>query len=569
MRRSPRRFVTALTVLASLILFIGSLVANEHVTAQGPTQDKQDCEDAKKHILELEETLQEQSATLGRLEQTADEIAAKLQKAIDTYKKWLKSTSYAILGETPREVILNKLAKASETLRVLRAAIEDTKQEIQKTKEEIDALLKRLGTCGAKTIPTPKPTPSPTPSPTPKSTGNQVGYHVGTNTANGLFVTTFDTPQGKIKVNLPDDMAAGDTISGTVECEPSGKNDVERAQNQSELNGEVIEVGGQKTKVGDKRFSWLIHTALDSDAKTIMLLRNNQTVATSEIPIANTPPPTPTQFTLPTGGQQGRPVEIKGPCNGAFSPQDSVKIGGTTAPPLAESPRKIVVQDASNNVGPTNIECKENGTTTQCPFRNIGIKLSAPKLNLRRGETTTLHVVVSGLSGFTQTVPLDVEVNTPNIINMSGGPVQHREINPTLVQQDGTAAFDFTLTGIMAGGFGVTGTVIWTETYNVGPGGVIAGGPGPISQPPPSPTPLTPTDTASGEVCKWIAYKTYRVDEWKREQSNDKDLEVRHGSAKGGGVTVEFHCKAAGTFTFTVTKESGSPDVVSVTCTQP
>src|SRR5580765_253821 len=177
MRRSPRRFVTALTVLASLILFIGSLVANEHVTAQGPTQDKQDCEDAKKHILELEETLQEQSATLGRLEQTADEIAAKLQKAIDTYKKWLKSTSYAILGETPREVILNKLAKASETLRVLRAAIEDTKQEIQKTKEEIDALLKRLGTRGAKTIPTPKPTPSPTPSPTPKSTGNQVGYH--------------------------------------------------------------------------------------------------------------------------------------------------------------------------------------------------------------------------------------------------------------------------------------------------------------------------------------------------------------------------------------------------------
>ena len=114
----------------------------------------------------------------------------------------------------------------------------------------------------------------------------------------------------------------------------------------------------------------------------------------------------------------------------------------------------------------------------------------------------------------------------------------------------------------------VTGTVTWTETYTKEvTGGVIAGGPGPVSQP--SPTPLTPTDTAKGEVCKWINYKTYRVDEFKRVDSKDKNLEVRSASAHGGGVAVEFHCKAAGTFIFQVTKDSGSPDIVSVTCTQP
>jgi hypothetical protein len=152
---------------------------------------------------------------------------------------------------------------------------------------------------------------------------------------------------------------------------------------------------------------------------------------------------------------------------------------------------------------------------------------------------------------------------------MSGGNAQDNTIPSGQVQANGTYAMDRTLTGIQAGPFNITGTVTWTDTCNGAPGGVIAGGPGPTSQPTPAPTPLTPTDTASGEVCKWIAYKTYRVDEWKREQSKDKELEVRHGSAKGGGVTVEFHCKAAGTFTFTVTKEGGSPDVVSVTCTQP
>jgi hypothetical protein len=394
---------------------------------------------------------------------------------------------------------------------------------------------------------------------------NALGYHVGTNNANGLVVTTVGTPQGNIKVNLTDDIAAGDTISGTVETEPAGKNDAERAQNQGVLNGEVIDIGGQKTKVGDKKISCIIPSTLTNETRTIVLQHNGQTVATTQIPILVTPPPTPNQLTLPTGGQQGRTVE----CLGNFVLTDQVKIGGTIMPPIAESPRKLVVRNTSETVGPTTIECSQHGTVTQSPFRNIGIKLSAPKLNLRRGETTTLHVEVMGLAGITQPVPLDLVNNSPNVITMTGGEAQHLTINPTQVRQNGTAAIDRVLTGITTGNFRVTGTVIWTETYNAGPGGVIAGGPGPVSQPTPSPTPLTPTDTASGEVCKWINYKTYRVDEFKRVQSQNANLEVRNSSAHGGGTAVEYHCKAAGTFTFTVTKDSGSPDVVSVTCTPP
>src|SRR5947207_6115089 len=53
------------------------------------------------------------------------------------------------------------------------------------------------------------------------------GYQVESRSANGLNISTFTTPQGVIKVNLPDDMAAGDTISGTVTEEPNGKNDAE------------------------------------------------------------------------------------------------------------------------------------------------------------------------------------------------------------------------------------------------------------------------------------------------------------------------------------------------------
>ncbi len=205
-------------------------------------------------------------------------------------------------------------------------------------------------------------------------------------------------------------------------------------------------------------------------------------------------------------------------------------------------------------------------------FRNLGIRLSAPKTNLLRGERTTLEVLVSGLAGVTQDVPLGLENRSSEIIGMEGGEQQRVMIHPSDVREGGLYRAQRGLTGVQPGAFIINGTVSWSERNTFSqrtdePGGVVAGGSGPVSQP--TPTPLVPTDTASGQVCKWVDYKTYRVDEFKTEDSTDKNPEVRHASAKGGGVTVSFHCKAAGTFIFKVTKESASPDVVSVTCTQP
>ncbi len=43
-----------------------------------------------------------------------------------------------------------------------------------------------------------------------------------TTTEWGVRSTTVNTPQGKLTVNMPDDAALGDTISGTVVAEPAG-----------------------------------------------------------------------------------------------------------------------------------------------------------------------------------------------------------------------------------------------------------------------------------------------------------------------------------------------------------
>lgn len=40
----------------------------------------------------------------------------------------------------------------------------------------------------------------------------------------GLTTVTFNVPEGKITIYLPDDIRSGDIISGTVSAEPGGKN---------------------------------------------------------------------------------------------------------------------------------------------------------------------------------------------------------------------------------------------------------------------------------------------------------------------------------------------------------
>jgi hypothetical protein len=63
-----------------------------------------------------------------------------------------------------------------------------------------------------------------------------------------LTVVTFKVDSGTIKVYLPDDMAAGDTISGTVIAEPRGATAEDRSRSKGLLNGFVVEIGDKPTE---------------------------------------------------------------------------------------------------------------------------------------------------------------------------------------------------------------------------------------------------------------------------------------------------------------------------------
>ena len=83
-----------------------------------------------------------------------------------------------------------------------------------------------------------------------------------TRTINGIVEGNYSTPQGNIKVYLPDDIRPGDMISGMVVPEPFGKNEKERAKNLKELIKYSVKVDGNKIVVTEsaKNFDWLIHS---------------------------------------------------------------------------------------------------------------------------------------------------------------------------------------------------------------------------------------------------------------------------------------------------------------------
>ena len=264
---------------------------------------------------------------------------------------------------------------------------------------------------------------------------------------NGLSTTTFNTPQGRVVLSLPNDMRAGDTITGTV---------------IAERRGSTEPIAGYSMQIADKNtaLSIPVFTFVAPGAGSMPLILKNSAgteVGRAVIPIQPASTAAPSNLVLPPFGQNGRPLMIPGKFDGDAS-NTSVTIGGKPVDVIAESPRKVVIQIPPGPNGPTTITVTEQGKTTTGAFRNVGVNLSAPKTSLMKGEKTTVTVQVSGLQGIKQNLPMDLV--TTGVVNMEGGNTQHITIQPSEVQAGGTASLTRTLTGITPGTFNVTATVI-------------------------------------------------------------------------------------------------------------
>jgi hypothetical protein len=307
----------------------------------------------------------------------------------------------------------------------------------------------------------------------PAAQVQQGSANVSTTMRGGLQTVTFDTIQGKVRVNLPDDMMAGDTISGTVSVQPNGQTQPELDKNEEdrslsmELFFDAYKVNVPTDGGSHETFTIKVPAGTGNDKaggqiKLALKDKDGSLIQTTTVPFA---PPfgsiltisPPTGFKLPTIAQQGRPVEIPGPFDGSFE-NTKVTVGGEEVPILAESPRKAVFQSPMDTTGPAEIVVSEGKTETKGEYRNVKVKLSAPKTNLIKGESTTLKLEISGLQGIKEPLPLHLVKG--GVVTMQGGDVQTMSIKPAEVQDNGTFSTTRTITGEETGVWNATATVV-------------------------------------------------------------------------------------------------------------
>jgi hypothetical protein len=278
-------------------------------------------------------------------------------------------------------------------------------------------------------------------------------------TESGLHRASFRVPQGIIHVNYPDDLAVGDTITGSVYTEPAGKDQKEMDRNSSEISGYVVEMPGQQAKTSDRRFRWSVPAQTAGVIPLLLRDRKGKIITRCDLPVSPTPaPPAEGGIDLPTAGQSGAFASVWGPFANPRGPT-TVTVGGQNVDVLAESPRKMVFQTPASFAGSSTIEVRTGTVSAVGPFSLLGIKPSVTARVLTPGQTAVMTLVISGLEDLKQPASLVIVNHEPATVSLAGGPVQHVTIEPGAVGAGGTFTLTRTLTGEKGGGFNITAAI--------------------------------------------------------------------------------------------------------------
>jgi len=288
-------------------------------------------------------------------------------------------------------------------------------------------------------------------SPLPMMASSTASY----TTEYGLHIVEFKTPYGNVYVNLPDDMAKGDVISGKLTARPAGKKEKERAKNTNRLNDHLVDIADQKTAVGGKWGKWIIPEA--KELAIILMNQQGKTVAKTEVPVLPGKPAFASgDFQCPKYAQAGQTIQIKGDFNGDFS-NTHVHLGGEELGKWAESPRQLIIGSPMDQIGETIVTLNEGDYKTECKCRNISVEPKAGKYKLLKGETTDVTVIVRGLEKLEDAVPLRIENKTPTMVKLAGeGSIV---IQPDDVGPGGIYTYKTHVTGISPGRFHIRASI--------------------------------------------------------------------------------------------------------------
>ena len=201
----------------------------------------------------------------------------------------------------------------------------------------------------------------------------------------GLVVATFALPEGAVTAYLPDDVAPGETFSGTVEGP----------------DGFVLMFGDQRARTGEP-FLWTVPAGEPRQRFVITLLDRQGSARARASLQTGAAAPRDAAFRFPPLVQAGKPLPIRGPLDGDFR-TTRVEIDGSAVSPLAESIRRVIVRAPSNLMGPASATLTEAGIEHRGAMRSLSIEMAAPAGS---APPASRELTVRGVSGIDRDVPL-------------------------------------------------------------------------------------------------------------------------------------------------------------------
>lgn len=283
-------------------------------------------------------------------------------------------------------------------------------------------------------------------------------------TTGTVHTAAFETPLGVIRVHVPSDAAAGDTIAGMVLAEPAGATPQAKQANLAQLNSFVVEWQRQQTPVSMRRYEWMIPVTLRAGSG-MLLLRDGQgrVLSQASLPIDPVPAPVPRApssagaFELPTGGEIGNGAVIRGPSDGRLTGK-SVSVAGMQSELLAASPRQLTFRVPATASGPLPVRFVSDDRVVEGTLRVLEVRLKSSNQKLIGGQRAELTVTVLGLSGITEPMTLTLQNRSTAIVRVENID-RTITIEPGQVTRQGTFVVTRRMTGVRPGPFQIVASV--------------------------------------------------------------------------------------------------------------
>ncbi len=202
----------------------------------------------------------------------------------------------------------------------------------------------------------------------------------------GIVRVTFEIAGGTAVAHFPDDIAAGETFSGTFEA-PSGY---------------VLSQGKQTAKAG-RSFAW--HVPATGAAGMTLVLRDGRGVEVGQIAL-RTPVPKDREaaFRVPAMIQTGRSFPVHGPFDGKAG-NTRVRVGTQQATVIAESVRRAIVRAPDGVLGQARADIREAGRRFSGEVRSLGLDVQPAAPEAGR---VARAITIRGLAGATHDVPIEM-----------------------------------------------------------------------------------------------------------------------------------------------------------------